>query len=123
MKKTTHTLIVSSLLSLSLLSPLISQAYPTDPVMVKAPVGTQAMTMKQAMAHPDWLGRQPEQAYWSADSQHVIYQRKQVNSELRDWWQVSSHVEAKPSLVDLQQWDDIGAIDQVFSQDKQTAVG
>ncbi len=119
MKKITKNLLFCSLSTFVFLSPLVVHAYSTEPVIIQAPVGSQPMTMKQAMAHPDWLGRQPEQAYWSADSQQVIYQRKQANSELRDWWQVSRDTNAKPNLVELQQWDDIGAIDQVFSQDKQ----
>ena len=51
-----------------------------------ASIGQQAMTMEQAMAHPDWLGRQPETAFWSADSQTIYYQRKVQDSEIRHWY-------------------------------------
>ena len=68
------------------------------------------------MAHPDWLGRQPELAHWSADSQTVIYQRKQVGNELRDWHQVpAAGGETKP--VALNDLDNVGSDQQIFSAD------
>jgi dipeptidyl aminopeptidase/acylaminoacyl peptidase len=108
-----------SLTALVLLTPSVQAVNPPEPVAVKAAVGSSPMTMKQAMAHPDWLGRQPEQAFWGADSQHIYYQRKQAGSELRDWLAAPIQGKANNNALSLQEWDDIGAYDQVFSADKQ----
>ncbi|WP_105259178.1 S9 family peptidase [Pseudoalteromonas sp. T1lg88] len=53
-------------------------------VSTPAKPGSIAITLEQAMAHPDWLGNQPEGAFWRADSGAVIYQQKQQGNELRD---------------------------------------
>ena len=120
MKQYRKTLMAFSLTALVVVLPLSAANYPMAPVVVNAPVGETAMTMKQAMAHPDWLGRQPEQAFWDASSQQIHYQRKQAQSELRDWWVAPIQGDAKAQPLALSGWDDIGAIDQVFSADKQT---
>ena len=112
-------LLALSLTALVFMAPTTQAVYPMDPITVEATVGTAPMTMKQAMAHPDWLGRQPEIAYWSADSQQIIYQRKQAGNELRDWLAVSVQDKASAKTLSLQEWDDAGAPDQVFSADKQ----
>ncbi|ALZ74947.1 prolyl oligopeptidase family serine peptidase [Rheinheimera sp. F8] len=82
--------------------------------------GTVAMTIEQAMAHQDWLGRQPELAYWSADSQSLIYQRKQAGNELRDWHQVRING-GQSTQIALNDLDDVGAAEQVFSADRKFA--
>ena len=119
MKLPQKSLLALSLSALVIFAPTVLAVNPTQPVTVKAAVGSTPMTMKQAMAHPDWLGRQPEQAYWSADSQQVIYQRKQAGNELRDWFAAPVLGSAKTEALALQDWDDVGAYDQVFSADKQ----
>lgn len=40
------------------------------------------------MAHPDWLGRQPEGPYWSSDGDSVYFQRKREGEETRDLYRV-----------------------------------
>ena len=40
------------------------------------------------MAHPDWLGRQPEGPYWSSDSDSVYFLRKREGEETRDLYRV-----------------------------------
>jgi dipeptidyl aminopeptidase/acylaminoacyl peptidase len=87
---------------------------------IQGQTGQTLMTIEQAMAHPDWLGRQPELAYWSADSQSVIYQRKQAGNELRDWHQVPVSG-GQSAVVALNNLDDIGAGEQIFSKDRQFA--
>ncbi len=119
MKLPQKSLLALSLSALVIFAPTVLAVNPTEPVSVKATVGSTPMTMKQAMAHPDWLGRQPEQAYWSADSQQVIYQRKQAGNELRDWFVAPVVGSVKSEALALQDWDDVGAYDQVFSADKQ----
>jgi dipeptidyl aminopeptidase/acylaminoacyl peptidase len=94
------------------------QTYQLTPVQIQATTtGSQPMTMEQAMAHPDWLGRQPETAYWSADSQSIYYQRKQQDSELRDWFVRPLTATDNGQQVALKDLDNIGAEDQRFSND------
>ncbi|MFN6970173.1 MAG: prolyl oligopeptidase family serine peptidase [Rheinheimera sp.] len=96
------------------------QTYQFSAVQVQASsTGSQPMTMEQAMAHPDWLGRQPETAYWSADSQTIYYQRKQLGSELRDWFARSLTAADNGQQVALKDYDNIGAADQRFSANGQ----
>lgn len=40
------------------------------------------------MAHPDWLGRQPEGPYWSSDGGSVYFQRKREGEDARDLYRV-----------------------------------
>lgn len=81
--------------------------------------GSTPITMAQAMAHPDWLGRQPELAYFTPDSQAVVYQRKQAGSELRDWFLRPLNGQDNGSLIALQQLDDVGAANLQLSADGQ----
>ncbi|MBU2279369.1 MAG: prolyl oligopeptidase family serine peptidase [Gammaproteobacteria bacterium] len=94
-----------------------SQSYQFTPVQIQAPTGTKLMSMEQAMAHPDWLGRQPESAYWSADSQSIYYSRKQQGSELRDWYARPLAATDNGQQVTLKDLDNIGAEEQRFSND------
>lgn len=41
------------------------------------------VTLEQIMADPDWLGRQPEGAYWADDGRSVYYERKVAGSDER----------------------------------------
>ncbi len=40
------------------------------------------------MGHPDWLGRQPEDPYWSSDGGSVYFLRKREGEEARDLYRV-----------------------------------
>lgn len=42
------------------------------------------LTMEQIMSDPDWIGRQPEDAFFSLDAKHILYERKQEGSIVRD---------------------------------------
>lgn len=95
--------------------------YQTTPVQVASQTGQTQMTLEQAMAHPDWLGRQPEASFWGPDSQTVFYQRKQQGNELRDWFAIPLKAVTTNTQVGLQQLDNIGAQDQIFSADGQYA--
>ena len=78
-----------------------NQAVKSNPIpsVVATPVdfGGEQITLEQAMAHPDWLGRQPEGAYWGADSNTIFYKRKQAGTELRDLFSVT----AEPARLSL----------------------
>jgi dienelactone hydrolase len=44
------------------------------------------LNLKQIMSDPDWLGRSPEDAFWSADGASIGYYRKQEGNPIRDLW-------------------------------------
>ncbi|MCG9771529.1 prolyl oligopeptidase family serine peptidase [Pseudoalteromonas piscicida] len=99
-------------------SPKPQQVEANSPVpqVVATPVdfGGEQITLKQAMAHPDWLGRQSEGAYWGADSKTVFYKRKQAGSELRDLFKVSSAQTSEAvSLSDLHA---VGAANAIYNK-------
>jgi dipeptidyl aminopeptidase/acylaminoacyl peptidase len=77
--------------------------------------GGENITLKQAMAHPDWLGRQPERAFWAGDSQTIIYSRKQAGNELRDTFAVTAG-KASTQVV-LNQLHTVGAKNAIYSND------
>ncbi|WP_404340125.1 prolyl oligopeptidase family serine peptidase [Pseudoalteromonas mariniglutinosa] len=79
--------------------------------------GSTEITLEQAMAHPDWLGRQPERAYWHSDSRHVVYAIKQPDNELRDLF-LQPITSQSASLVTLNKLHTVGAKDAVYSADK-----
>lgn len=47
------------------------------------------ITLEQIMSHPDWLGRQAEQAGWVIGEDTVRYARKRVGSPVRDTFTIS----------------------------------
>lgn len=60
-------------------------------VMPKAPstvIADGTITMEMIMADPDWIGRQPQNPFWSIDGSAILYQRKQAGSVVRDLWQL-----------------------------------
>lgn len=56
--------------------------------------GKVELTLKQIMSDPDWLGREPEDAFWSADGSKLAYYRKQTGSPIYDLYL------ADPGLAD-----------------------
>lgn len=46
------------------------------------------VTLEQAMANPDWIGRPVESAWWSWDSRTVNYTQQRNDSNVRDQFQV-----------------------------------
>ena len=43
-----------------------------------------AITLEQAMAHPDWIGPPVEAPYWSADGRSIYYRLKRDGTTVRD---------------------------------------
>ncbi|MCC5451180.1 prolyl oligopeptidase family serine peptidase [Rheinheimera sp. UJ51] len=76
------------------------------------------LTMEQIMADPDWLGRQPESAFWAPDSSTVYYQRKREQSELRDWFRRPVQGAGNGEQVKLADWHQMGAEQLVFNADR-----
>jgi dipeptidyl aminopeptidase/acylaminoacyl peptidase len=123
--------VIKSSLSIALCSLLLATpvqaknaeplTYNTEPVTVasifKADPSIK-LTLEQIMADPDWLGRQPEQAFWSADSKTVYYQRKQQGNENRDWFERPLTGTDNGQLVPLQQAHTLGAANAVFNKDR-----
>lgn len=89
------------------------QVYQADPAI--------RLTMEQIMADPDWLGRQPETAFWSPDGSSVYYQRKREGSEIRDWFSRSLQSEGNGELVKLAHWHQMGAEQMVYNADRSKA--
>jgi dipeptidyl aminopeptidase/acylaminoacyl peptidase len=67
-----------------------------------------SITMETIMADPDWLGREPQQSYWSDDSKSVFYSRKQQGGPLHEFWhrpltgQDNGHLLPVPKLHEYQ---------------------
>ena len=53
---------------------------------VPPPSANTQISMEQIMSDPDWLGREPEQAYWADDSNSIFYTRKQQGGPLNEFW-------------------------------------
>lgn len=115
------TLIFSALLAVSTFHHPVQakepQTYATTTIAAQSQAGTTLMTMEQAMADPDWLGRQPEGEFWSADSSKIYFQRKQAGSEIRDWHAIQLQQNHAIAPLSLHQLDEMGAEDQIFSKD------
>lgn len=74
---------------------------------------TAELTMEQIMADPDWLGRQPLNPAFSADSKHIVYQRKREGSVVRDLFITDSQSGngQKAALSDLHKFSYSESID------------
>ena len=126
MTKNRHSVLAVALCSLLLTSPLQAkkpepQTYQTSAISVPQVFNGDAsikLSMEQIMADPDWLGRQPEQALWSADSQQVFYQRKQQGSELRDWFVRPLAAQGNGEQVALASQHQIGSGNAVYNKDR-----
>ncbi|MFC3031344.1 prolyl oligopeptidase family serine peptidase [Pseudoalteromonas fenneropenaei] len=126
-----HTLIsvaVTSALLLSGCSSTATQSSTTQnstpfSAVVQTPVdfGGERITLEQAMADPDWIGRQPETATWSADSKTVYFNQKQAGTVVRDTFMVSVEGDT-PTPVPLSQLHQATGSDALLSADKQLQV-
>ena len=86
-------------------------------VATPSDTGTSQITLEQAMAHPDWLGRQPERAFWAADSKNIVFAQKQQGNTLRDLYTQAINAQ-QASQVALSQLHSLGAKNAVYSADK-----
>lgn len=46
------------------------------------------ISLELIMSNPDWLGRQPEEAWWAWDGQSLYYRRKREGEDIRDLYEV-----------------------------------
>ena len=65
------------------------------------------VNLEQIMAHPDWLGRQLESAYWADDGNSVYFERKEEGSEERPLY----HMGLDGTLLGKVAEEDMGAAD------------
>ena len=86
-------------------------------VSTPADVGSEKITLKQAMADPDWIGNQPQNAFWAADSATIIYAQKQQGSTLRDLFSQSVTSQTAEQIA-LNKLHTLGARNAVYSNDK-----
>ena len=75
----------------------------------------QNLTLEQIMADPDWLGNQPEGAYWGPDNRTVYFQQKQQGSELRDLFVVDSNDGAIAQVAESD-WSQVSRLAAVYSE-------
>ncbi|WP_222565861.1 S9 family peptidase [Novilysobacter antarcticus] len=71
------------------------------------------ISLDQAMADPDWIGPQVEQAWWTWDGRSVQYNLKREGELIRDTWQVATSGGA-PTMVDATGRAQLDAADPVF---------
>ena len=84
-------------------------------VFTPACVLAQDLTLEQIMADPDWLGNQPEGAFWGADNRSVYFQQKQQRSELRDLYVVDSNDGAIAQVAESD-WSQVSRSPAVYSE-------
>lgn len=58
----------------------------------------QTISLEQAMAHPDWIGRAPQRPYWADDSDSIYFSQKREGSEQIDLFRLSADG-GEPQLV------------------------
>jgi len=68
----------------------ITVALACSPVLVTAAEPASNLTLEQIMADPDWLGNQPENAYWGDDNRTVFFEQKRSGSKLKDLYSVNA---------------------------------
>src|SRR4051794_31594558 len=107
--------------ALAVLAVLTSMALPASPAVPAAAPAASPLTLEQIMAHPDWLGTPPENAYWADDGSAVYYQRKRTGAEERDLYKValSGGGAGEPKLVPLAERGIVDAGHGEISHDRQ----
>jgi dipeptidyl aminopeptidase/acylaminoacyl peptidase len=96
----------------SRVTPIMSVTKPPTPNAAK-------ITLEKIMSDPDWLGRQPESASWSLDSNNVIYQRKRQGSHLRDTFVTNSMLAGNGDKAPLSVLQTLTRNDEITSVDNQ----
>ncbi|MEI8706708.1 S9 family peptidase [Pseudoalteromonas sp. B62] len=89
-------------------------------VNTPADIGSQKITLEQAMAAPDWMGNQPESAYWSSDSATIIYAQKEQGNTLRNLFSQSVNSQTAEQVA-LNKLHTVGSNKAVYSKNKTMA--
>lgn len=84
-----------------------------------APLQSQsvALTLEKIMSDPDWLGRQPQDAFFSPDGQSMLYYRKQEGSIIRDLF-ISNPGSGNGDAVALSQLHEVSYDDIIDDKDQ-----
>ncbi|MDF2179999.1 prolyl oligopeptidase family serine peptidase [Aliiglaciecola sp. CAU 1673] len=75
------------------------------------------IVLEQIMADPDWIGREPQNAYWALDSQHIRYQRKMAGSPVLELYQTALGTPGNGNAIDLSDLHKADNATRVFNQD------
>ncbi|GAB3024015.1 S9 family peptidase [Bowmanella dokdonensis] len=75
------------------------------------------ITLEQIMADPDWIGREPQNPFWSLDSRSVRYERKREASPIQDLWQTSADQSGNGEKIALASLHQADNAQRVFNQD------
>jgi dipeptidyl aminopeptidase/acylaminoacyl peptidase len=81
----------------------------------------QAITLDQAMAHPDWIGHAVETPFWSIDGGSIYYRLKREGSTVKDLRRIGADG-GNDVVVDPTAMADADAADAVFDRTRQRAV-
>ncbi|MCC2615764.1 prolyl oligopeptidase family serine peptidase [Aestuariibacter halophilus] len=76
------------------------------------------LTLTQIMADPDWIGREPEDAYWGSDSTTVYYQQKQQGSPIKDLFKTHINDTTNGQKVALSELHTAGDDGAVYNQQR-----
>ena len=94
---------------------------PVAPESMTNSRGDIAITLEKIMSDPDWIGRQPERAYWADDSQSVLYSRKREGSVVRDRWSVGLNGRGAPQQVSIANLHALDYANRVLNSDRTQA--
>jgi dipeptidyl aminopeptidase/acylaminoacyl peptidase len=85
------------------------------PALVFAADTTPIPPLEQIMADPDWLGNQPENAYWGDDNRTVFFEQKRDGSKLNDLYSVDTR-KSTVSPVSESDWSQFFKSSVVYSE-------
>ncbi|WP_109339235.1 prolyl oligopeptidase family serine peptidase [Saliniradius amylolyticus] len=83
-----------------------------------SPATDGTITLEQVMAHPDWLGRQPQKPFWSLDSEQVRYWRKRDGQPIEDLWQSDAANAGNGDKLSLSEYHLADNADRVFNSER-----
>ncbi|QJR79401.1 S9 family peptidase [Alteromonas pelagimontana] len=61
-----------------------------------------AITLEKIMSDPQWLGQAPENAGFSIDGKHIVFERERINSDISDLYQADINTPAQATKVALE---------------------
>lgn len=79
-------------------APYLTQTVYQDKKQVSSSTQAVELSMEQIMSDPDWIGRQPQSAYFSPTGDSLLYYRKREGSVVRDLYKTNPG-EGNGSLV------------------------
>ena len=78
----------------------ITLALVCAPAVILAADAASIPSLEQIMADPDWLGNQPENAYWGDDNRTVFFEQKRSGSKLKDLYSVDTRSSAVAQVAE-----------------------